>query len=135
MCIPGIGVLANGLPPLAARGRNVCVQPSEAAKFAMVVFMANALDNKGARIRSFWGLISPLIIPGAMFLLILQQPNLSTAGSILIVAFVMVAVAGARVRHLTLMGVAGLALGAFYAWSEPYRRERLLLLPRSVPAS
>ena len=24
------------------------------------------------------------------------------------------------------MGVAGLALGAFYAWSEPYRRERLL---------
>ena len=125
VCIPGIGVLANGSRRWLRVG-GMSFQPSEVAKFAMVVFMANALDNKGARIRSFWGLIPPLIIPGAMFLLILQQPNLSTAGSILIVAFVMVAVAGARVRHLTLMGVAGLALGAFYAWSEPYRRERLL---------
>ena len=125
VCIPGIGVLANGSRRWLRVG-GMSFQPSEVAKFAMVIFMANALDNKGARIRSFWGLIPPLIIPGAMFLLILQQPNLSTAGSILIVAFVMVAVAGARVRHLTLMGAAGLALGAFYAWSEPYRRERLL---------
>ena len=72
------------------------------------------------------GIVPPLLVPGAMFLLILQQPNLSTAGSILIVAFVMVAVAGARKVHLALLGVGGLALGAFYAWSAPYRRERLL---------
>ena len=125
VCIPGIGVLANGSRRWLRVG-GLSFQPSEAAKFAMVIFMANALDNKGARIRKFWQLVPPLIVPGVMFLLILQQPNLSTAGSILIVAFVMVAVAGARVGHLALMGAAGLALGAFYAWSEPYRRERLL---------
>ena len=125
VCIPGIGVLANGSRRWLRVG-GLSFQPSEAAKFAMVIFMANALDNKGARIRKFWQLVPPLIVPGVMFLLILQQPNLSTAGSILIVAFVMVTVAGARVGHLALMGAAGLALGAFYAWSEPYRRERLL---------
>lgn len=125
VCIPGIGVLANGSRRWLRVG-GLSFQPSELAKFAMVIFMAGALDNKGNRIRKFWHLTPPLVVPGAMFLLILQQPNLSTAGSILIVAFVMVAVAGARAAHLTLMGAAGVALGAFYAWSEPYRRERLL---------
>ena len=61
-----------------------------------------------------------------MFMLILLQPNLSTAGSILIVAAIMVMMAGARWPHLLGLGAAGLALGGFYALSEPYRRARLM---------
>ena len=61
-----------------------------------------------------------------MFLLILEQPNLSTGGSILICALVMLFAAGIRRRHIALLGLGGLAVGAFYAWSAPYRRERLL---------
>ncbi len=124
--IPGIGVLANG----SRRWLNLAgmsFQPSEFAKFAMIVYMANALCNKGERVRRFFtGLLPVLLVPGVMFLMILEQPNLSTAGSILIVAFVMVAVAGARVHHLGVLGLGGMALGLYYAWSEPYRRERLL---------
>ena len=124
--IPGIGVLANG----SRRWLNIggmSFQPSEFTKFAMILYMASALTNKGPKIRRlFSGILPVLIVPGVMFLLILEQPNLSTAGSILLVALVMVAVAGARGHHLTLLSVCGAALGAFYAWSEPYRRERLL---------
>ncbi len=124
--IPGIGVLANGSRRWLNLG-GMSFQPSEFAKFAMIVYMANALTNKGKGIRKFFtGVVPVLIVPGVMFLLILEQPNLSTAGSILIVAFVMVAISGARGRHLSLLGLAGVALGGFYAWSEPYRRERLL---------
>ena len=61
-----------------------------------------------------------------VFLLILEQPNLSTAGSILIVSLLMIMMAGAQWKHLTLLGVAGICVGGFYAWSAPYRRERLL---------
>jgi len=61
-----------------------------------------------------------------MFLLILEQPNLSTGGSILICALLMLFAAGLRKRHMLLLGVCGLGLGGFYAWSAPYRRERLL---------
>lgn len=61
-----------------------------------------------------------------MFLLILEQPNLSTGGSILICALVMLFAAGLKKRHMALLGVSGFCLGAFYAWSAPYRRERLL---------
>ena len=34
--------------------------------------------------------------------------------------------AGIRRRHIALLGLGGLAVGAFYAWSAPYRRGRLL---------
>jgi len=124
--IPGIGVLMNG----SRRWLNIggmSFQPSEFAKFAMIIFMAGALENKGKKVRKlFTGIVPVLIVPGVMFLLILEQPNLSTAMSILMVAFVMIAVAGARVRHLGLLSVCGVILGGVYAWSETYRRERLL---------
>ncbi|MFR5796337.1 MAG: FtsW/RodA/SpoVE family cell cycle protein [Christensenellales bacterium] len=103
------------------------MQPSEFAKYAMVVFMAGALDRRGEAIdRLFTGIIPLLVVPGVMFLLILEQPNLSTGGSILICALVMLFAAGIRRRHIALLGLGGLAVGAFYAWSAPYRRERLL---------
>ena len=51
---------------------------------------------------------------------------ISTGGSILICALVMLFAAGIRRRHIALLGLGGLAVGAFYAWSAPYRRERLL---------
>ena len=38
----------------------------------------------------------------------------------------MAMIAGARWRHLALIGASGMALGAFYALSEGYRRARLM---------
>lgn len=65
------------------------------------------------------GILPLLAVPAAMFLLILQQPNLSTAGSIMIVAVLMMLLAGARWKHLSLMGLAGLAVGFALAWVSP----------------
>ena len=124
--IPGIGVSING----SRRWLNIfglSMQPSEFAKYAMVVFMAGALDRRGEAIdRLFTGIVPLLVVPGVMFLLILEQPNLSTGGSILICALVMLFAAGIQKRHMALLGAGGLVVGAFYAWSAPYRRERLL---------
>lgn len=124
--IPGIGVSING----SRRWLNLfslSMQPSELAKYAMVIYMAGALDKRGEAVRSFFsGVVPLLIVPGVMFLLILEQPNLSTGGSILICALVMLFCAGLRKRHMALLSVLGLCVGGFYAWSAPYRRERLL---------
>lgn len=124
--IPGIGVSING----SRRWLNLfslSMQPSEFAKYAMVIYMAGALDKRGEAVRSFFsGVVPLLIVPGVMFLLILEQPNLSTGGSILICALVMLFCAGLRKRHMALLSVLGLCVGGFYAWSAPYRRERLL---------
>lgn len=124
--IPGIGVYVNG----SRRWLNITglsFQPSELAKIASVMYLASTLSFRLKQVERLWtGILPLLVIPAAMFLLILQQPNLSTAGSIMIVAVLMMMLAGAKWKHLSLMGVVGLAVGFAYAWVEPYRRERLL---------
>ena len=124
--IPGIGVYVNG----SRRWLNIAglsFQPSELAKIASVMYLASTLSFRLKQVERLWtGILPLLVVPAAMFLLILQQPNLSTAGSIMIVAVLMMMLAGAKWKHLSLMGVAGLAVGFAYAWVEPYRRERLL---------
>jgi len=124
--IPGIGVYLNG----SRRWLNIAgmsFQPSEVAKIASVLYLASTLSYRLKQVEHFWkGIVPLLVVPGIMFLLILEQPNLSTAGSIVIVAVLMMLLAGAKWGHLTFMGVAGLCVGAVYAWIEPYRRERLL---------
>ena len=109
VAIPGVGRMLNG------------------SRRWLILFLARALSASGRDVRRFFtGLVPLFIVPGVMFLLILLQPNLSTAGSILIVAAVMVLMAGARWLHMGLIGAAGAALGTFYALSEDYRRARLM---------
>ena len=97
------------------------------AKYAVVLFMAMTLTVRGKKIQKLWtGILPVLIVPGIMFLLILEQPNLSTAGTIIIVSVLMVMLAGAKWRHMLLLGTGGLIVGGYYAWSAEYRRERLL---------
>jgi len=124
--IPGIGVYLNG----SRRWLNIAgmsFQPSEVAKIASVMYLASILSYQLKRVEKlFKGIIPFLMVPALMFLLILEQPNLSTAGSIVIVAVLMLLVAGAKWSHLGVLGVLGLCVGGFYAWSAPYRRERLL---------
>ena len=124
--IPGIGVYLNGSRRwLSIAGMSF--QPSEVAKIASVLYLASTLSYRTKQVEKlFRGIVPLLIVPGVMFLLILEQPNLSTAGSIVIVAVLMMLLAGAKWSHLGLMGIVGLCVGAVYAWIEPYRRERLL---------
>ena len=124
--IPGVGVYINGSRRWLSLG-GLSFQPSELAKFAIVLYMATVLSYTGPRIRCLWtGIVPVLIVPGIAFLLILEQPNLSTAGLIMIVSLILIVMAGAKWRHILLMLVGGVAVGGFYAWSEPYRRRRLM---------
>ena len=126
VAVPGIGRMLNGSRRWLRLG-PVSFQPSELAKYAMIVYLARALSQKQRDVTRFFRGLAPLfVLPGIVFMLILMQPNLSTAGSILIVTAVMVMIAGARWRHLGLVGAAGMALGTFYALSEDYRRARLM---------
>lgn len=126
VAIPGIGKMLNGSRRWLRLG-PVSFQPSELAKYAVILHLARLLSRKNHDVTRFInGLVPAFIFPGIVFLLILLQPNLSTAGSILIVSAVMVMVAGARWLHLGLVGAAGIVLGGYYAMSEPYRRARLM---------
>lgn len=87
-------------------------QPVETAKIALVVFLAAKIGDWGDRIGDLVRGVLPLLAVGlAMAGLVALQPNLSNAVLIVAITFLMLFVAGARIKHLALCG-AGLAVAA-----------------------
>ena len=103
-------------------------QPSELAKYAVVIILAHMITNKGEQIKEFWkGIVPCFVIGGGFAALILAQKNLSIAAVTGFVTFIMVFVAGAR--KIFMFGVITpiiLFLGSFFTLFEDYRRRRLL---------
>lgn len=103
-------------------------QPSELAKYAVVIILAHMITNKGERIKEFWkGIVPCFVIGGGFAALILAQKNLSIAAVTGFVTFIMVFVAGAR--KIFMFGVITpliLFAGSFFTLFEDYRRRRLL---------
>ena len=123
--IPGVGVKVNGATRWLGAG-PVQFQPSELLKVALVLYSAALLAARPRRVRMLGGLMKPLaLVVGAACALLIAQPDMGTALVICAAVGALLVAAGARIRHLALLGV-GLALSALVvALAEPYRRERL----------
>ncbi len=105
---------------------NGSFQPGELAKFTVVIYMAVWLAAKRSRIRHItYGILPFSILVGTIAFLIVLQPDVSTAASILATALSMFFIAGADWFQMlfigSLMSVAGWQLLTRLA----YARERL----------
>ncbi len=117
--------LRNGAHRWVALG-PITVQPSEVARFAVVVWVAMLAAKKGEAVRGFKkGLFPFLLILGMVSLLILLEPNLSTAMLVALIGGVVLFTAGAKIGHFLLLGVAGVFGAVSLIWAEPYRLTRL----------
>ncbi len=125
--IPGIGTETLGAQRRIVLG-PINIQPAEITKLALVLFCAHWLE-KHQRFAPF------LLLTSVVFLLIMLQPNLSTAFITVAVATIMYFLAGGKIRPLILFGTIGTVLLALLIFSADYRRERLLtfLNPASDP--
>jgi cell division protein FtsW len=102
------------------------IQPSELAKLAAIAFTALILERRMHRINELRYAILPIaLIVGGLVGLILIEPDLGTAVSLLAVIAVMVFAAGISYRYL--IGSALLMLPALYVilMTADYRRRRL----------
>ena len=123
-------VLALGAPVNGAR-RWIAVgplvfQPSELAKLAVVVWTAAYLSRRPPP-KTLKELGRPLgAIVGLFAVLVLVEPDLGTALTLLLVVGAILLVAGTRMRLLASAYGIVFALAAIAAWSSPYRRDRLL---------
>jgi cell division protein FtsW len=86
-------------------------QPGELAELVIVIYIAAWLGSKGAKVRSIWlGLIPFMVLVGIIGVLVLLQPDLSTAAVIFVTAGVLYFLAGADITHLVVvLGIAGSA--------------------------
>ena len=103
------------------------LQPSELAKVAMVFFLAKILTDKAEVMHKLGqGFFASLAFSFVVFLLILKQPNYSTAATVMAITVAMVFAGGCRIRHMVgLALVAVPALGALMI-SSPYRLKRVM---------
>ncbi|MBD3861266.1 putative lipid II flippase FtsW [Bacillus sp. 28A-2] len=123
--LPGIGVVKNNSQRWIQMG-SLMLQPSEAVKLVMVIYFAYVYAKKQAYITSFKkGVMPPLVLLGLVFLLILKQPDLGTAVSILLSCGIILLCAGLKMRHLILLGSTAAAGITFFATGAPYRLKRL----------
>lgn len=123
--IPGIGTVINGARRWLTVG-PFQFQPSEIAKLAIVLFMADWLAKKPDRLQKLGqGLFPALAILGTVFLLIMKEPDMGTGLVIGGTVMIMIFVAGARLGHLTALMSMVIPGITYLIYTEPYRAKRL----------
>lgn len=106
---------------------GLSIQPSEFAKYVAVFCIAFSIDFGKKNIRKFWkGTILNLAIAGVLAALILLGKNLSITAIVMMVAFIMVFVSGARKIHTLSLIPVGLVVGILFIFTESYRMDRLM---------
>lgn len=123
--VPGLGDERNGAQRWLEIGA-FSFQPSELAKFALIVLLAVKLAANQDVIRSFLrGYLPPVIITGAFCGLIVLQKDLGTPVVMGAVAFIMMFVAGVRLVWLLPSLIPALGVVWFLSITSPHRLRRL----------
>jgi cell division protein FtsW len=124
--VPGIGVVRGGAQRWLGFG-FLSFQPSELGKAALVLYLAVSLDLKRERLVELRrGVLPYCLVAGAFALLLLAEPDFGGAALTLVVLFGMLFAAGARPRHLALLGSAAIPALIYVMIAEPYRWDRLV---------
>jgi cell division protein FtsW len=133
---PSVGTTVGGAARWIQVG-PISLQPSEFAKFAGVLACASILARNVRSLRTEptrW-MVPLAVIVGGISLLILLQPDLGTMMVVALTAFVLLFVAGVRLRLLATTAILSTVIGLGLIMGERYRRARFLsfLHPWSDP--
>ena len=85
------------------------MQPSELAKLTFILALSHYLMYR-RNFRRFQGLFTPFLLTLIPLVLVLKEPDLGTALLFLPLLLAMLLAAGARLRHLMLIGMMGVAV-------------------------
>jgi cell division protein FtsW len=124
--IDGVGRTAGG----ATRWIRVgwfTFQPSEPARFALVIYLAYSLSKKKDRLHDFAiGMLPHVLVLGFLSFLILMQPDFGSVIILCAITWTMLFVGGVRLKHL-LLPVPVLVPGLIWVMcTAEYRIKRLM---------
>ncbi|MGV1035731.1 MAG: putative lipid II flippase FtsW [Candidatus Nanopelagicales bacterium] len=123
--VPGIGVSVNGQRNWISLGGPFRLQPSEFAKFALILWAADLLCRRRDKVDGWKSLLMPLApVAGAVVFLILMEGDLGTTLVIMPIVAAILLVAGAPMKLFAWMGAAVLALIGLMSVTTPYRLQR-----------
>ena len=105
----------------------VHIQPSETAKLGLILWLAYSLEKKRERVRSFSvGMLPHLIMAGILMVLCLKQPDFGGASVLLLLTFMLLFVAGARLEFLVGLAALGSVFAVLAVRFTEYRWERMV---------
>ncbi|MCL4313470.1 MAG: putative lipid II flippase FtsW [Actinobacteria bacterium] len=124
--LPGIGVSAYGSSRWVGFG-PVRIQPSEAMKLAMIIFVADLIARRAHQVHVAKKVLLPvLLLLFVASVLIMKQPDMGTTMVLWAITLALLFAGGIPMKTLVkLLGVLAV-LGVLLAYSDPYRRARLL---------
>jgi len=124
--VPGIGLARGG----ARRWLHVgplSLQPSELAKFAVVLYLAHSLVKKGDRVATFqFGIVPHYLVVGLIAGLVLLEPDFGTAALCAGLLVLMLFAGGVPLRLLGLPALAAVPAALLMVWKAPYRWARIV---------
>ena len=102
-------------------------QPAELAKLAVVLFLAYHIERRGERMNELQALFPALLLLGWFGFLILIQPDLGTAVTLVLAGGVMLFVAGVRTRYFVVLAVPVMAVLYLAIVTVDWRLKRILI--------
>ena len=104
---------------------SMTFQPSDFAKFTLIVFLAQFISTNYQKMRQFKTFFLSLVIIGMVCGLVVIEPHLSGTMLILGIGLVMLFVGGARISHLLLICGAGVAVVLLAVFGLGYEADRI----------
>lgn len=133
--VPGVGARINGARRWFRIG-TISFQPSEMAKFAVVIFLAGYIAQKRDQIREFKiGLLPALCVVGVTCALVVKEPDLGTTALIAAVSWVMLFIGGARLIYVVVLPIIAspAALLVLHHFPHAWKRVVFWLHPELAP--
>lgn len=124
---PHVGHASHGAQRWFSLGAGISIEPSELVKLSLILYLARWLPSKGSQIRDFKATFVPFsMIVGAVFLLIVKQPDLGTSIVVALTSAALFYIAGADLRHMAVVAVGSSAFAWILMHGSSYRENRLL---------
>lgn len=132
--VPGIGVENYGAKRWIGFG-GITLQPSEIAKFSLILFSSTYISKKPQRMGKFLGVLPVLLYGVFTCVLIIIEPNMSITVCVATLMLTMLFVAGMKIKHFMFLIVPAIIGAVGLIVIEPYRLNRLsaFLNPWSSP--
>lgn len=122
--VPGLGKTNYGATRWIGVG-GITIQPSEFAKYALILFSASYMSENIGKMRTFKGMLPVLGAGGMICVLIILEPNMSVTMCVGVVMLAMLFLGGTKIKHfLCILAPALLAIPVLII-SEPYRLLRM----------
>lgn len=123
--VPGLGMESYG----AKRWISLfgfSIQPSEIAKFALVIFIAGYLSENHDNAKTLKGLFPVLLVAGTICILTMLEPSMSVTMCIAFVTLFMLIIGGMSKKHTLMFSMPAAAIVPLLIVLEPYRLKRLM---------